>query len=112
MRRTSAAESPSRQRTSLIVLGVLVVLAFIVVAALQSLRDLGAQERRIDELQSRIAAAEGRIEGLENRITKLQDDPVAIERAARRELGFIRPGERVYVFSTRTPPAPRGDAPP
>jgi cell division protein FtsB len=29
----------------------------------------------------------------------LAGDPAALERAAREELGYVRPGERVYEFS-------------
>lgn len=38
---------------------------------------------------------------LRERLRRLRDDPAAIEEVARRELGFIRPGERVFIIRDR-----------
>jgi cell division protein FtsB len=44
---------------------------------------------------------------LREEIRRLQDDPTAIEELARRELGLIRPGEKVFIIKDlKTPPAP------
>jgi cell division protein FtsB len=42
---------------------------------------------------------------------RLQNDPVAIEEAARRDLGMLRPGEAVVVIDT-APAVPETPAPP
>ena len=46
---------------------------------------------------------------LRERIRRLREDPRAIEGIARRELGLMRPGERVFVV--KRPPAPSGVRP-
>jgi cell division protein FtsB len=38
---------------------------------------------------------------LRERARRLRDDPAAIEEVARRELGLIRPGERVFIIRER-----------
>ncbi|MCY3846737.1 MAG: septum formation initiator family protein [Acidobacteria bacterium] len=46
---------------------------------------------------------------LRERIRRLREDPGEIEAIARRELGLMRPGERVFVV--KRPPAPSGVRP-
>ena len=46
---------------------------------------------------------------LRERIRRLREDPREIEGVARRELGLIRPGERLFVV--KRPPAPSGARP-
>jgi len=48
-------------------------------------------------LQQEIADQNQRHEDLENRVRALQSDPKAIEKEAREQLGYVRPGERVLV---------------
>ena len=59
--------------------------------------------RRYLELEQNMAALEARNRELREQnaryateIEALKEDPVALERAAREELGFIRPGELVF----------------
>ncbi len=59
--------------------------------------------RRYLELEQNLAALEARNRELREQnaryateIEALKQDPVALERAAREELGFIRPGEIVF----------------
>ena len=37
---------------------------------------------------------------------RLREDPAAIEEIARRELGLIRPGEKVFIIKDVQPPKP------
>ncbi|MCY4025749.1 MAG: septum formation initiator family protein [Acidobacteria bacterium] len=46
---------------------------------------------------------------LRERIRRLREDPREIEAIARRELGLMRPGERLFVV--KRPPAPTGARP-
>ena len=46
---------------------------------------------------------------LRERIRRLREDPREIEAIARRELGLMRPGERLFVV--KRPPAPSGARP-
>jgi cell division protein FtsB len=48
-------------------------------------------------LQQEIEEEKQLHEELENRVRALQTDPKAIEREAREQLGYVRPGERVLV---------------
>lgn len=58
------------------------------------------KHRRLED-QARRVAEENRALALENarllrEVRALQGDPAALERAAREELGFVRPGEIVF----------------
>ena len=39
-----------------------------------------------------------RIEDLKSQVYNLQNDPRALEKAARNELGMARPNERIFIF--------------
>lgn len=56
-------------------------------------RRLEAEARRVEAENREIARDSAR---LRREIRALQGDPAALERAAREELGFVRPGETVY----------------
>ena len=49
-------------------------------------------------LAERIAAVEAENEALREQARRLREDPSFIEEVARRELGLIRPGERVFIL--------------
>ena len=49
-------------------------------------------------LAARIAAVEAENEALREQARRLREDPSFIEEVARRELGLIRPGERVFIL--------------
>jgi cell division protein FtsB len=42
---------------------------------------------------------------LRERVTRLTDDPDAIEELAREELGLMRPGEKLFILKDLKPPA-------
>ncbi len=84
------------------------VLAVAAAAALdpQGLRrhlELAAEVRRMQDENARLAAENA---ALAREARALRKDPAALERAAREELRFVRPGERVYWLG-----AGRGGAP-
>ena len=63
--------------------------------------------RQYDELSNAIARQRAENARLREEIRRLQEDPSAIEELARRELGLIRPGERVFIVKDlKTPPTP------
>jgi cell division protein FtsB len=66
-----------------------------------------ARARREHE-QLAAAIAERRAENAElgETIRRLSEDQAAIEEVARRELGLLRPGERVFVLREGAPPSP------
>ena len=69
-----------------------------------------AKRAEYQRLQHEIDAENERHLELQERVKALQSDPRAIEREAREQLGYVRPGERVLVqrqprLDTRTAPA-------
>ena len=67
------------------------------VAEWQRLRsELAVSQARIEELSARA-------ETLREQITELEQDPFAVERAIREELGLVRPGERLVRFTGERP---------
>lgn len=57
------------------------------------------QRRDEAQLEADVERTEARIEELEGRIEAMQTDPLVLERLAREELGYVRPGDLVFVFS-------------
>jgi cell division protein FtsB len=57
------------------------------------------KEKRAEfqRLQQEISDEQQRHQELQDRVRALQSDPKAIEKEAREQLGFVRPGERVLV---------------
>lgn len=83
--------------------GVLVLNAFAGESGLLATRMASRQQAALAE---RIAAMKAENEALREQARRLQDDPTFIEEIARRELGLIRRGERVFLLR-RAPAAPR-----
>ena len=99
-RRTAPPKAPGRHRSTIRLL-LLFVAAVIVVDALVGDRGLLAMMRarkQYDELAATIAHDRSENERLAEEARRLTDDPAAIEEVARRDLGLIRPGERVFII--------------
>ncbi len=62
-----------------------------------------AKKAEYQRLQQEIADENQRHQELEERVRALQSDPKAIEKEAREQLGYVRPGERILV---QRPPRP------
>jgi cell division protein FtsB len=63
--------------------------------------------RQYDELSARITRQRAENARLREEARRLRDDPSAIEELARRELGLIRPGEKVFIIKDlKAPTAP------
>jgi cell division protein FtsB len=89
--------------------GSFVALVFIVNALVgdRGLLAMMQARREYDELSDAIARQRTENARLREEIRRLQEDPSAIEELARRELGLIRPGERVFIVKDlKTPPTP------
>lgn len=56
-----------------------------------------AKRAEYQQLQQEIADENQRHQDLEDRVRALQSDPKAIEKEAREQLGYVRPGEKVLV---------------
>ncbi len=83
-----------------------VALALVAGAAARGWGELAAvraQERRLSAERRRL---EREVERLEATLRALDRDPGAVEALARRELGWVRPGEEVLILATPTPVPP------
>jgi cell division protein FtsB len=67
--------------------------------------------RRHDELAATIAHQRLENARLREEARRLREDPSAVEELARRDLGLIRPGEKVFIIKDLTSPG-RSLAPP
>lgn len=61
--------------------------------------------RQYEELAASIAAERAENARLREEARRLREDPSAIEEIARRDLGLIRPGEKVFILKDVPPPA-------
>jgi len=107
-RRAPAPKRPARNRR--IVHWLLIFAAsVIVVDGLVGDRGLLAMlraRREYDELSATIARQRTENARLRDEVRRLREDPRAIEEVARRELGLIRPGEKVFIIKDVTPSKP------
>ena len=69
-------------------------------AMLRARREYGEAAAATDRLRATNAR-------LREEARRLRDDPAAIEAIARRDLGLIKPGEKVFIIKDVPPPAPR-----
>ena len=109
-RRAAKADSkhPTRNRR-VVQLLVLFVASVIVVDGLVGERGLLAMLRarhQYDELSATIARERAENACLRDQARRLREDPTAIEEIARRDLGLIKPGERVFIVKDVPPAKP------
>jgi cell division protein FtsB len=106
-RRIPTSRRPARTRR--IVQFLLVCVAImILVDALVGDRGLVAMRRarhEHDELTDAIDRQRAENVRLRNEARQLREDPSTIEEIARRELGLIHPGEKVFIIKDVAPPA-------
>ena len=83
-----------------------VAAAVIVLDALAGDRGLLAMlrvRRQYQELAATVARAREENARLAEQARRLKDDPAAIEEVARRELGLIKPGEKLFIIKDKDP---------
>ena len=99
-------KQPSPRRRIVQILVVLIA-SIIIVDGLVGERGLLAMLRarhEYDELAASISRQRAENARLRDQARRLREDPSAIEEIARRELGLIKPGERVFIVKD-IPPA-------
>ena len=104
-KRTATPKRPDRTRRIVQML-LLFIAAVIVVDALVGEQGLFAMlraRRQAEELAATIARKRAENARLREEASRLTDDPAAIEEVARRELGLIRPGEKVFIIKDLSP---------
>jgi len=107
-RRAPTPKRPTRTRRVVHLL-LIFVASVIVVDALVGDRGLVAMLRarhQYDELSASIARQRAENARLRETARRLREDPTAVEEIARRELGLIKPGERVFIIKDLPKPKP------
>src|SRR4051794_1091668 len=107
-RRRRPAPTPARptRNRRIVQLLVLFVASVIVVDGIVGERGLLAMVRarhQYDELAASIAHQKSENARPRDQARRLREDPSAIEEIARRELGLIKPGERVFIVKDVAP---------
>jgi cell division protein FtsB len=105
-RRKSAHGGSSRRGKQIGRFLVLLFATVVIVDAIVGDRGLLAMRRarrQYDELSATIVRQRAENEHLREEARRLREDPAAIEELARRELGLIRPGEKVFIVKDLTP---------
>jgi len=90
--------APPRRASRLAVAAFVAFLAVLSVAGYKTWRDLVTVEARADELRAEIARSEQEIRHLEEQAARLREDPVTLERVARRELNMVHPDDVVVML--------------
>jgi cell division protein FtsB len=62
--------------------------------------------KEYNTLSAEVERIKARNAELTEQMRRLKEDPVTIEDLARRELGFIRPGEKLFIISDVPPASP------
>ena len=88
----------------LIALAALAALGVFTSIVSQGFGDLTEAEEERERLQQRTIDLEESIGELEETLEAIRTDPAAVESMARRELGWVRPGDTVILLATPTPP--------
>src|SRR5215203_5304837 len=86
-----------------------IVTAMLVIDAVvgeKGLLEIFRARRQHSELEGALAAAKASNAELRAETRRLREDPSAIEELARRELGFIRPGEKLFIIKDLESPKP------
>jgi cell division protein FtsB len=85
-----------RRRLTVGYLAAILALLGLSAADPDGLRKARRNEREAERLEREKAALEQHVARLRREVKALQGDPAALERAAREELGYVRPGEIVF----------------
>ncbi len=83
------------------ILIVAVIGAPVLIFSPQGLPRLRGLEKELADVQDENADLRRDIEALHGRVARLRDDPSAVERIARDNLGLVRQTEVVFQFQTR-----------
>jgi cell division protein FtsB len=109
--RTQTTQGPAKSRRGGRALQYLLIFvsAVLVVDAIVGEKGLIAmmqarQQYRV--LEQSLARSRGENARLREEARRLREDPTAIEEIARRELGLIKPGEKLFIIKDLRPDAP------
>jgi cell division protein FtsB len=97
--------APARRIVRLLLLVVAAAVLADVFVGDQGLLAMMRARRQYDELAASIARQRAENARLREQARRLRDDPAAVEEIARRELGLIRPGEKVFIIKDLPQPS-------
>ena len=106
----SASGTPRRRRRRAIQYVVVLIGCVIIVDATVGEKGLLAMRKarqQYQALESSLAAARAENDRRREEARRLREDPSAIEDLARRELGLIKPGEKLFILKDVPPPPNR-----
>ena len=108
MQRKAAHARPRRRRAAgyffLVVGCVLVIDALVGEKGLLAMMQARQQYRILEQSLGQVRAENAR---LRDDSRRLREDPSAVEELARRELGLIKPGEKLFIVKDVAPKDPR-----
>jgi len=107
-RQAESAKRPARNRriVQLLLIFIAVVIVADGVVGERGLLAMMRARQEYDTLAATIARQRAENAHLREQAHRLKDDPTAIEEVARRELGLIKPGERVFIIKDIPPAKP------
>ena len=108
-RRKTTRNRPVGRNRRIVLCLVIFVASVFVVDGLVGDRGLLAMlraRREYDTAAATVARQRAENERLREEVRRLREDPAAIEEIARRELGLIRPGEKVFIIKDVQPTKP------
>jgi cell division protein FtsB len=89
-----------------VLLGIFVVGCLTAVVGERGGLELWRTRREATELAASLRAQRAELARLEEEVTRLQRDPLALERLAREELGLVLPGEVDFLLPVAAAPRP------
>jgi cell division protein FtsB len=102
--RPDGSAAARRVAQFLIVVGAAAIVANSIVGD-QGLFAIRRARQQYDELAATIVRERAENARLREEARRLRDDPAAIEEIARRDLGLIRPGEKVFILKDLPQPS-------
>jgi cell division protein FtsB len=101
---TSRTQRRWRRIASALFLFVVCVLGVDALVGEQGLVATMRARKQYDQLVADLARLRAENGGLREEARRLREDPAAIEELARRELGLISPGEKLFIIKDIAPP--------
>jgi len=90
---------------ALVVLGILVLFSSIISQGYGEVATARAEQRELEREKLRL---ETHVHQMRSMLSALKSNPEAVESLARKELGWVKPGEKVLILKTPTPiPSPK-----
>jgi cell division protein FtsB len=83
-----------------------VVLAIDALVGDQGVLQMMKKRDDLRALQQKVAAAKAQNARLRRDISRVKNDPDALEELARRDLGMIKPGEKLFIIKDAPPASP------